>query len=124
MSEYKVTATHILTTPFIVYAAWEPLAGHSASMFDGAWYGELTARPLPPEIDALPYGSPERHAAVTAWHEDRYQESYAAILAAYPHLRRKRTTVNYCAGTITQTCPSVKAAQRAGDPIPSLAGEV
>lgn len=53
----------ILTTPFVVYEAWERYAGHSACRFStptGEAFGMVVARPLSERIEAMAPGSEER----------------------------------------------------------------
>jgi hypothetical protein len=76
---------NIIGTPFWKYRAWEPLAGHSTitSGPEGRRLGEVRTRPLPAEIEGLPYGD-RRIDAVEDWHLEQYREAYRAIRQAFP----------------------------------------
>jgi hypothetical protein len=82
----RVHAYSICGTDCVVLAAYEPRAGH------GTWMsgpldeplGVLSTRPCPPEIQALKMGSPERLAAIDAWLRAMAEESYVAIVEAFP----------------------------------------
>ena len=74
----------------IVYAAYEASAvmgKHSSLMHEpslGGWIGSLHSRPLTANVEALRGASTERNAACDALHNAWKEESFAAILAAYP----------------------------------------
>ena len=84
-----IKRTHILGTRAIVYSAWEPGGiSHShttITTIGGARFGRIHTRTSGEETFAhLRGGSPERIAAVRAWYAAKDEESYAAILTAYP----------------------------------------
>lgn len=83
----------IACTSRIAYEVYEPSqcggAHSSITTIDGKWYGTLTTRPLPPEIDALPGYRPgfwpeERIAAVDAFHAELEQQAEAIIRQTFP----------------------------------------
>lgn len=98
-SEITVNRFNTLTTRRYVYQVWEPTGSlskrwnnavlhstltHSGGKHGNAVLGSVASRALPPETEALPYGSKERIAAVDSWHAALYEEAYAAILETYP----------------------------------------
>lgn len=91
MKTYYVSRYTICTTTTVIYEAAEdaqPFDSHSyypsLGRLDGRWYGTVTSRRLPDELEAMKGGSPERIAAVREFQNARQEEAYAAILAAFP----------------------------------------
>lgn len=78
----------ILTTSLVHYDVWEPskmMGAHSTiTVINGSWYGSVTSRPLPAELDALTPGSEGRIKAVTAWQDANYALAEALIKATFP----------------------------------------
>lgn len=82
--------------PWIVYETLEPatwgktFSSHgSVEHFGGKLYGKITTRrATPPALEALPAGSMARVLAFRSWFASLYEESYAAILAAFPELEK------------------------------------
>jgi hypothetical protein len=87
----KVERIKILGTKYISYRAYEPstLTGAHSTLttINDEWYGEIASRRLPAELDTLPMYSSTRLQAVRSWQKEQYEEGYAAIYAAYPHLQ-------------------------------------
>ena len=82
----------ICCTSIIAYEVWEPSqcgGAHSTiTTIDGKWYGSITTRPLPPEIDALPgwragFWPEERIAAAEAFYAKNEQEAEKIIKATF-----------------------------------------
>lgn len=89
MDRQRVEFTQVIGIPDGYYSAWEPehrdYGKHSTlTTLDGATYGRIGTRALPPAIEALGLGTDERWAAVKEWHRTQDEEAYALILAAYP----------------------------------------
>ena len=96
LSDGKIAHRYnILCTNAVAYEVWEPSEGigpnsHSTiTTIEGKWYGSMTTRPLPPEIETLPgwmpgYWPAERIAAVDAYHKALEQEAEAIIKATWP----------------------------------------
>lgn len=81
-----VHAYSILTTDRVIVAVYEKNDGHSSFMTHpdlGVWVGQLTARKLPAEIDAIPVG-PARFEAIGDWRKANEKEANDAIRAAFP----------------------------------------
>lgn len=77
----------VLGTDVRVVQAWEPMNGHrQITTINGEWYGRIGTSPLPIEIQNMRSFSPERNAAVCAWHEAERQRAYDAIEAHNPEL--------------------------------------
>ena len=76
----------VLTTSVVHYRVYEPSAlwQHSTIRSYGTGViGDMTTRPLPPEIAALPEGSPERCLAVDAYRKALDAEADALIRQAF-----------------------------------------
>lgn len=84
--EFVVRRYGIVSTPTVVYEAWEVANGHATTTHtdDRGWLGKVTSRPLPAQIAALPGGSQERIAAVANYLRDLRVLAVRAIEAAYP----------------------------------------
>jgi hypothetical protein len=76
-----------------VFSAWEPssLMGnhHSIMSFKDEsgktlWYGQVTARRIPAEVEAMKGGSDERIAACDLHRAGLKKEAYDAIVQAFP----------------------------------------
>ena len=83
----------ILCTSTIAYEVWEPSQcgglHTTITTIDGKWYGSLTSRPLPPEIEAMPgwkpgYWPTDRIVAVDAYLDDLEQQAEAIIKSVFP----------------------------------------
>lgn len=91
----RVHSYKIIGTKIRVYAAWEPTSpggGHTTVSFglfpdDERQYGTVTSRGLPPEITALPGGSPERINAVLLYQTKLNAIAFNAITAVHPELK-------------------------------------
>lgn len=72
------------------YRAYRPTDGPMSSeysslkTFGGVWYGEVGSRRISAEADAL--RGEERFRACKVEFEKSYEEAYALILQAFPHL--------------------------------------
>ena len=91
-----VRRSRILSTPFVVYQAWEPRtssASHSTiSTIDGKWYGAIATRCDDSSYRHLAGGSPERIAAVERHYAANYAAAHAAIIAAFPEAAEGKRT--------------------------------
>lgn len=78
----------IIGTTLVDYTVWEPsrmMGAHSTiTTFDGKWYGSITTRPLPAEIEALPVGSEERSISCNAFFCDNEEEAKAIVRSTFP----------------------------------------
>jgi hypothetical protein len=91
VGSYQVHRYGILTTPRIIFAVYEAHAGHSSFMTGpaGVWVGQVTSRPLPSELDAIPVRvdgawNQARFDAIDAWRASLESECRKAIVAVYP----------------------------------------
>ncbi len=80
---YAIIGTHEWTAE-----AWEPDFGGSAHSslisIEGRWYGKVTSRMLPADLDAMTPLSPERYEAVRLWHADMERLARGYVLCALP----------------------------------------
>lgn len=96
IGDIAVQRYNIISTPFWVYQALEPMTTHkSISTIDREcgkcehngrrydWFGKIGSRALPADIDALPVNE-ARFAACDAWRKGEYARAHAAIIAAFP----------------------------------------
>lgn len=93
--EIRVHSYRIIGTDLVIYEAWEPTypgGGHTTVSFghfldDERQYGLVTSRGLPPEVEKLPGGSPERVGAVLLYQARLGAIAFNAITKACPELK-------------------------------------
>jgi hypothetical protein len=84
----------ILCTSYVDYQVWEPTSlrgSHHSTLttIEGKWYGTITSRPLPPELEAMPGWKPgfwpvARIAAVQDWRAKNEAEAEEIIRSTFP----------------------------------------
>ena len=87
----KISAHGLIGTSYVMFKAYEPsgiMGNHSTITHydDDGWYGDISTRRLPEDIEALPKYSNERVEKVHEWQEKNYMESRKLIFEAYPEL--------------------------------------
>ena len=123
-----IERTRIIGTDTVVFSAWEPSRGtispnafsHSSisTLGGDSFWGQIGSRHLPIQLSTLPATSPERSAAVRAYHAGEYQRAYALIRAEYPDIPAdSREDMGEIIATIPRRTPPVPPV-RIGDDIP------